>query len=89
MLTELKSSYGLTYTMHAPFCSLNLAGINPKLREASINEIVRSIAYANELECELVVVHPGIVSYPRNLPKFEQISKDNQYRLFFADLRKS
>ncbi len=24
-LAELKSSYGLTYTMHAPFCSVNLA----------------------------------------------------------------
>ncbi|MDD1725645.1 MAG: sugar phosphate isomerase/epimerase [Euryarchaeota archaeon] len=82
MLTELKSSYELTYTMHAPFCSVNLASINPKLREASANEIVHSITYANELGCELVVVHPGIVGYPRNLPKFEQISRDNQYESF-------
>src|SRR5665647_1999656 len=35
VLTELKSSYELTYTMHAPFCSVNLASINPKLQEAS------------------------------------------------------
>jgi sugar phosphate isomerase/epimerase len=77
-LTELKSRFGLTYTMHAPFSGVNLAGINPKLREASVNEILNSIAYAKELDCELIVVHPGIISYPRNLPKFERISKDNQ-----------
>jgi len=81
-LAELKSSYGLTYTMHAPFCSVNLASINPKLRETSVNEIVNSITYANDLGCELVVVHPGIVSYPRNLPKFERISKANEHDSF-------
>jgi sugar phosphate isomerase/epimerase len=89
VLAELKSSYGLTYTMHAPFCSVNLASINPKLREASVNEIVNSITYANDLGCELVVVHPGIVSYPRNLPKFEQISKVNECDSFMQICEKA
>ncbi len=73
LLSELKRSYDLTYTMHAPFCSVNLASINPKLRKASLNEILNSITYARELGCELVVVHPGIVSHPRSLQKFERI----------------
>ena len=78
LLSELKRSYDLTYTMHAPFCSVNLASINPKLRNASLYEILNSITYASELGCELVVVHPGIVSYPRSLQKFERIAKENE-----------
>ena len=89
VLTELKSSYGLTYTMHAPFCSVNLASINPKLREASVNEILNSITYANELGCELVVVHPGLVSYPRSLQKFERISKKNEHDSFLQICEKA
>jgi sugar phosphate isomerase/epimerase len=88
-LTKLKSDYGLTYTMHAPFCSVNLASINPKLREASLNEILQSISYANELGCELVVVHPGIISYPRNLKKFEQISSESQRDSFLQICEKA
>ncbi|HYA32799.1 MAG TPA: sugar phosphate isomerase/epimerase [Candidatus Bathyarchaeia archaeon] len=88
-LLELKRSYDLTYTMHAPFCSVNLASINPKLRNASLNEILSSIPYASELGCELVVVHPGIVSYPRNLHKFERISKENERDSFFRICEKA
>jgi len=64
--------------MHAPFCGVNLASINPKLRNASLYEILNSITYASELGCELIVVHPGIVSYPRGLRKFERIAKENE-----------
>lgn len=82
-LTELKSKFKLTYTMHAPFCGVNLASINPKLREASVNEILNSITYAKELKCELIVVHPGTISYPRDLQKFQHISKENERDSFF------
>ena len=58
LLSELKRSYDLTYTMHAPFCGVNLASINPKLRNASLYEILNSITYPSELGCELIVVHP-------------------------------
>jgi sugar phosphate isomerase/epimerase len=88
-LSELKRSYDLTYTMHAPFCSVNLASINPKLREASLKEILNTITYANELGCELVVVHPGIVSYPRNLQRFEKISKENELDSFLRICEKA
>lgn len=89
LLTELKSRFDLTYTMHAPFCGVNLASINPKLREASVNEIRNSIAYAKKLDCKLIVVHPGIISYPRNLLKFQQISKENERDSFFRICKKA
>lgn len=89
MLAELKSNYGLTYTMHAPFCSVNLASINPKLRGASVDEILNSITYANKLGCELVVVHPGLISYPRSLQKFERISKENERDSFLQICEKA
>ena len=82
LLSELKRRYDLTYTMHAPFCSVNLASINPKLCNASRNEILNSITYASELGCELVVVHPGLVSHARSLHKFERISKENERNSF-------
>ncbi len=81
-LLELKDQYNLTYTMHAPFCSLNLAGINPSLKKASVNEIVNSISYAKDLDCDLIVVHPGVVSYPRGIKQFEAIAKSNQFESF-------
>ncbi len=88
-LIELKSRFDLTYTMHAPFSGVNLAGINPKLREASVNEMLYSIEYAKELDCELIVVHPGIISYPRNLQKFQRISKENQRDSFIQICEKA
>jgi sugar phosphate isomerase/epimerase len=81
-LLELKEQYDLTYTMHAPFCSLNLASINPSMKTASVNEIVNSISYAKDLECHVIVVHPGVVSYPRGLKQFEAIAKRNQFDSF-------
>jgi len=81
-LIGLKERYDLTYTLHAPFCSVNLASINPHIREVSVDEVLNSIAYASTLGCELVVVHPGIVSYPRNLKQFERISKENEFDSF-------
>ncbi|MGZ4916871.1 MAG: sugar phosphate isomerase/epimerase family protein [Halobacteriota archaeon] len=82
MLTKLKKEYTLTYTMHAPFCSVNLASINPSIRKASVSEILNSIHYASTLGCKLIVVHPGIISYPRSLSKFRRIAKENELDSF-------
>jgi len=81
-LLELKETYNLTYTMHAPYCGINLASTNPNMREASVNEIMHSISYAKDLGCNLIVVHPGVVSYPRNIKQLEAIAKNNQFDSF-------
>ncbi len=82
VLNKLKQEYALTYTLHAPFCSVNLASINPNIRKASVSEILNSINYASTLGCKLVVVHPGIISYPRSLPEFERIAKKDELDSF-------
>ncbi len=82
VLSKLKEEYALTYTLHAPFCSVNLASVNPYIRKASVNEILNSIHYASTLGCVLVVVHPGIVSYPRSLSAYERAAKENELDSF-------
>jgi len=83
-LLELKEQYNLTYTMHAPYCGINLASTNPNIRKASVNEIIHSISYAKDLECRLIVVHPGVVSYPRGIKEFEAMAKSSQLDSFSA-----
>ncbi|MGZ4931188.1 MAG: sugar phosphate isomerase/epimerase family protein [Halobacteriota archaeon] len=82
VLNKLKQEHALTYTLHAPFCSVNLASTNPNIRKASVSEIINSIHYASTLGCKLVVVHPGIISYPRSLNEFERIAKENELDSF-------
>ena len=89
VLTKLKKEYGLTYTMHAPFCSVNLASINPNIRKASVSEILNSIHYASSLGCKLIVVHPGIISYPRSLNKFQRIANANECDSFLQICEKA
>ncbi len=89
VLDKLKRDYGLTYTLHAPFCGVNLASINPNIRKASVGEILNSIDYASTLGCKLVVVHPGIISYPRSLKKFERIARENERDSFLQICEKA
>ncbi len=89
VLDTLKREYGLTYTLHAPFCGVNLASINPNIHKASVGEILKSIEYASILGCKLVVVHPGMISYPRSLSKFEQIAQENELDSFMQICEKA
>ncbi len=57
----LKKS-GLKSTIHSTFYDINLATLNPYLKEANIACVKQFIDYANILESEVVVVHCGVVS---------------------------
>lgn len=59
-------SYNLKYTIHAPFMDVNIASLQDKSRLNSINQIKESIDLANKLDCEAVVVHPGLTSFLPN-----------------------
>ncbi len=64
-LKEIKnalSTTDLTIQVHAPFNDLNIASMNPGLREAAIDEIERSYKMAVELDAEMVTMHPGVYS---------------------------
>ena len=59
-------SYDLKYTIHAPFIDVNIASLQEKSRLNSIEQIKESIDLANSLDCEAVVVHPGLTSFLPN-----------------------
>ncbi len=59
-------SYNLKYTIHAPFMDVNIASVQEKSRLNSIEQIKESIDLANEIDCEAIVVHPGLTSFLPN-----------------------
>jgi len=62
MLLELKESYSLRYSLHAPFADVNIAALDSSLREAILRRLERSIQWASDLEVEALVFHPGASS---------------------------
>jgi len=51
--------HGLTPTAHASFYDINLASLNPLIREASSHQLLECIQLTHDLGAELLVVHPG------------------------------
>jgi len=37
---EIKGSYGMKYSVHAPICDINIASVNEKIREVSVEEMI-------------------------------------------------
>ena len=56
---ELKASYGLRYSLHAPFADVNLAAHDTFIREAVLRRLETSMQWASALEVEAFVFHPG------------------------------
>lgn len=61
-LREIKRSNNILYTVHAPILNMDIAASNIRFRELSTHLIMESILHAYEIEAELVVVHPGLLS---------------------------
>ena len=59
---EIKGSYSMKYSVHAPICDINIASVNDRMREASVDETVRAMEHANRMGIEMVTVHPGVYS---------------------------
>ncbi|MDR1820478.1 MAG: sugar phosphate isomerase/epimerase [Methanobrevibacter sp.] len=60
---ELLKSFNLKYSIHSPTTDINLASLNRTIQKASIQEIKNSIEIANDLDADIVVVHPGGFSF--------------------------
>ena len=58
---------GLELTLHAPFCDINLASLNPLIREASAHQLQECLRLAHDLGARRIVVHPG--ELPRDYPE--------------------
>ena len=59
---ELTPSYDLHYSIHAPLSDINVGGLNPRLREASLKEVLDCLELAYRMGVDLVTVHPGFIS---------------------------
>lgn len=58
-LSETAKSTRLKFTLHAPFADINIASPSKPLLKASIKRLTQSIRYANIINAELLVIHPG------------------------------
>jgi len=58
-LNAIAKSKGIRYTVHAPFADINIAAPSKPMLNASIKRLGQSMAYANALNAQLWVFHPG------------------------------
>ncbi|MBQ6099661.1 MAG: sugar phosphate isomerase/epimerase [Methanobrevibacter sp.] len=60
---DILETYNLKYSIHTPFMDVNIAALQDKSRLNSISQIKDSIDFANKINAEAVVVHPGLASF--------------------------
>ncbi len=59
-LKEICEAGDLTYTMHAPFADVNIAAPAEDIRNFVLKRLEKSLAFAQRLDCRLMVFHPGL-----------------------------
>ncbi len=59
-LNEAAKSYGLMYTLHAPFADINIASPSKPILNTSLKRLKESMGYANALNAQLWVFHSGM-----------------------------
>jgi len=61
-LNEIARSHSFKYTLHCPFADINIASPSKPMLNASLKRLKQSMAYADQLNAELWVLHPGLVT---------------------------
>jgi len=59
MLRETAKSYGLTFSLHAPFADINIGSPVKPMLNASLKRLKQSLANANALDAKMWVFHPA------------------------------
>ena len=59
---EIKGSYNMAYSIHAPIGDINIASFNERVRETSVKEMFRAMEHANRMGIETITIHPGLYS---------------------------
>jgi len=59
-LINLGESYGLKYSVHAPFADINIASPSKPLLKVMIKRLQKSLANANALDAYIWIFHPGL-----------------------------
>lgn len=65
-LSALLDSYGLSCSVHAPICDLNIGSLSDRLREASLQETLDVMESSAGIGAKTVTVHPGLASMAVN-----------------------
>lgn len=59
---ELTPSYDLEYSAHAPMSDINIGSLNPRMREAALNELVAGLEGCHRLGMDVYTVHPPFLT---------------------------
>ena len=73
-LQEMKASYNLRYSVHAPFTDVNISADDDCVRDAILERLETSIRWTSELG-EILVFHPG------NSTAVERLSPGSAWRI--------
>ena len=60
ILKNVGESYGLKYSVHAPFADINIASPSKPMLKAMLKRLEKSISYASDLNAFVWVFHPGL-----------------------------
>lgn len=63
---ELLGTTGMTCSVHAPICDLNVAALSDRLLDASVKETCATVIAAAEIGAQTVTIHPGLSSMSVN-----------------------
>lgn len=76
---DLCNSYSIKRQIHAPFTDLSMCSFNPNISEASVKSCIDAAKICEEIEADLMTVHPGLGHY-----LVETIRKYNKKQLVNA-----
>jgi sugar phosphate isomerase/epimerase len=68
-INDIIESFSLKHCLHAPYIDINLGSMNQTIRKASEKTMLKSIAFAADINAEMVVSHVGRLSrdYPEKM----------------------
>lgn len=58
-ITYALDSFEIQFAVHAPFSDLNLASLNPRIRQSTIEQISEAVKISSDIGIELITIHPG------------------------------
>jgi len=59
---KITPSYNVKFSVHAPLSDINIASLNPRMRDESIQQINETIKISSQLGMNMVTMHPGHLS---------------------------
>ncbi|OPY33375.1 MAG: endonuclease IV [Methanomassiliicoccales archaeon PtaU1.Bin124] len=55
-------SYELEMSVHSPLSDINIGSLNPRLRQAALSDVLRTVECAGRLGLNPITVHPGFLT---------------------------